>query len=348
MVYDYITVNLNNREVIPKLQAVQNDTGRGVVIDTGLKNTDNDEAYAYVKKVDGHKVFNDAAIDSRGVVTVNYSQQMLAAAGTAELQIEIVRNLKRVSTFTIELEIAPSIIDEGAIPSTDEYGALEVLIDEANTATAAANNAAGAANTATSAANTATTNANNATSAANTATTNANNATSAADTATTNANNAASAANDAASAADAAASRAQYQASRAEAAVSSLTPMKSQNFEGLDSEFNPSGGASPLWQDCMAIKTGNVVQVNFCNLVTKTAHGQWDAYPSLKNALNQVPSEWRVNVPRSITAAASPVIPTPAFVKFDSTGVCTEFWIPQSGGVGANTEISIILHWITG
>lgn len=224
-VYDRISVNLVADEITPQVEVVQGDTGRGLLIDIGMTFT-NPQAYAYVDKADGHKVFNNCSI-SGSMVTVEYSAQMLAAAGMNYLQIMITENLQRVTTFDIPVLVKKSRVDNSAIESTDEYRALEELIasvapavQAANAATTAANNAANNANAKATAANKA---ANAATTAAQTAATNAQLAGEQANLAHTAANNAQQQA-DRANTAAAAANNA------AEAAAAVVTPPTWNNY----------------------------------------------------------------------------------------------------------------------
>lgn len=165
MFNDYIIVDLTNREVVPEVDVVQGDTNRGVILSTNLTSNEyyGATAVAYVKKPDGTKVLNNATILSGGEIQVPFSQQMLAAVGVSELQVEVIKDSARISTFVINMRVAPSIIDEGAIESTDEFGALEEALSQAgdisairntaNTALANANTALGRANTALNTAN---------------------------------------------------------------------------------------------------------------------------------------------------------------------------------------------------
>lgn len=228
---DYIVVDLINREVIPKIEVVQGDTARGVKIKTGIKNASS--AKAYVSKADRQKVFNNATIDTNGLVTVDFTQQMLAVVGTSQLQLEILFGAARVSTFAIDIEVCVSLIDESAIESTSEFGALETALAKADEAVEIAEGAVADveeaiqnANAATQAANTATANANAATQAANTAANNADGKASAAEMAADNARDAATTAMVAAENADIAteqANTATQAANEAAAAISGVT-----------------------------------------------------------------------------------------------------------------------------
>ncbi len=165
------------------------------------------EARIFVKKPSGKEVYNEASI-SGNTVTVNPTTQMFAESGLQEGQIQILSGDDILATFLIVFRIEKNIISESAVESSNEYGILDGLIEEARAAVTSANNAAQSASTAAGAANTAAGNANIAASAANSAASSANTAAGKANSATSAANNAASAANQAKEDADAAAQRA--------------------------------------------------------------------------------------------------------------------------------------------
>lgn len=189
-------------------------------------------------KPDGNKVINDCTISNNKVI-VTYTQQMLAAAGTGFVEIQLYNGSSVLVSATYYTKIAESVYTDD-IESTDESTSLTKLIieteqarDSAQAARTATEKATDNANTATSNANAATSNATNAANAANKAATAANNAASAADTAkkaadeatantkreTENAKNATSAANGAAGNANTATTNANNAANAAKAAA---------------------------------------------------------------------------------------------------------------------------------
>ena len=206
----------------------------------------------YLKKTSGAEVYNNCTI-SGNVITLDPTAQTFAEAGcqAAQLQVEIGEDF--LLSFPMTLDVAPNIIDDSAIESSSEYGALESLLQEAqenipaageaasaaNQAAEAANAAAGVANTATKNANTAAGAANNAASAANTAAGQANTAAGAANTAAGQANTAKDSANTAASAAN----QATQNANNAAAAVTEqLVPTG-----GTQNQVLTKGASGPEW-----------------------------------------------------------------------------------------------------
>lgn len=209
MVEKTLDLNLQNKALLRKIYAVQNDSGRYlkcIVSDTVLP--DGLTARIYARKPSGKEVYNDCTVDGNEV-TVKLTAQLLAEEGDVQCQIEL-SDGDRVTSFSFAISVQKSLISDSAIESTDEYPALEGLIikadkaitdateatTQATAATTQANSAVSKANTAIANANTAITNANNAASSATSAASSANTAATKANTATSNANEAADNANE--------------------------------------------------------------------------------------------------------------------------------------------------------
>ena len=187
-------------------------------------------------KPDGKKTLNPCTI-SGNVIKVEYSEQMLAAAGTGRGEIVLYNGDNVLRSATYYTKIVETVYKENGLISDNEFldmaesiikvnqatdkainagESAEEAAEEANAAAQAANNAASSANSKANAANTAATAANEAAqaanskaSAANTAATAANEAAEAAETATAGAQAATSSANTKAAAANTAAQRAE-------------------------------------------------------------------------------------------------------------------------------------------
>lgn len=184
------------------------NSGERYTIGTGVT------ARFQMTKPDGTTVINDALI-TNNTVMVELTAQALAAEGVAVAEIALYQSSEVLSSQTFHIKIVKAAYDEGALTSSDEYGALVTVINAASAAVTAANSAAASATAAAegadeakTAANTAATAANNAAGQAEAATASANSAATAAETATDNAESATNAANVAATAANNAASAA--------------------------------------------------------------------------------------------------------------------------------------------
>lgn len=208
MITANITVNLSGEPQLIKVPAKQGDVGSREVsikfVDNGVFYTipEGTTARIRVTKPDGKYVFNDCTIEDNAVIAP-LTAQTLAAAGDAKVDIAMYQGenvLLSCSVFI--LAIMPRAGSDEAIESTDEFGALDSLLQQAETDIPAAHDAAQAANTAAGAANTAAEAANDAAEAANTAKDGADDAANAANTAAGTANTAAEAANSAAQAAN--------------------------------------------------------------------------------------------------------------------------------------------------
>lgn len=157
-------------------------------------------------KPDGKFVLNNATI-SGNVITVTYTEQMLAVSGTGRGEIVLYNGTAVLRSATYYTKITPTVYKENGLISDNEFLdmaesiiAMNQQTDKAINATNSAEQAAADANTAAAAANSAATAANEAKSNTVTATQNAQAATSEANTKAAAANNAATAANKAAAA----------------------------------------------------------------------------------------------------------------------------------------------------
>lgn len=172
-------------------------------------------------KPDGKKVLNPCTI-SGNVIKVEYSEQMLAAAGTGRGEIVLYNGDNVLRSATYYTKIVETVYKENGLISDNEFLDMAESIIQVNQATdkalnagASAEEAAEEANTAAKAANSAASSANSKASAANSAATAANNAAQEANSKASEANSAAAAANEAAEAAETATAGAQAATSSA-------------------------------------------------------------------------------------------------------------------------------------
>ena len=211
-------------------------------------------------KPDGKFVLNNATI-SGNVITVTYTEQMLAVSGTGRGEIVLYNGTAVLRSATYYTKITPTVYKENGLISDNEFldmaesiiamnqqtdkainatNSAEQAAADANTAAAAANSAAKAGNAAATAGNNAAKAANDAAAAANEA---ANSAAKAANEATTAANNAAKAGNEAATAGNNAAKAANEAATAANEAKSN-TVTATQNAQAATSEANTKAAAA--------------------------------------------------------------------------------------------------------
>ena len=219
-------------------------------------------------KPDGKKTLNPCTI-SGNVIKVEYSEQMLAAAGTGRGEIVLYNGDTVLRSATYYTKIVETVYKENGLISDNEFldmaesiikvnqatdkainagESAEEAAEEANAAAQAANNAASSANSKANEANTAATAANKAAqaanskaSAANTAATAANEAAEAAETATAGAQAATSSANTKAAAANTAAQRAEAAAAACENIADGMNSM-ADDTTGITYTIGISGG----------------------------------------------------------------------------------------------------------
>lgn len=152
-------------------------------------------------KPDGKFVLNNATI-SGNVITVTYTEQMLAVSGTGRGEIVLYNGTAVLRSATYYTKITPTVYKENGLISDNEFLDMAESIIAMNKQTDKAINATKSAEQAATDANTAAAAANSAANAANEAATAANNAAKAGNAAAAAGNSAAKAANDAAAAAN--------------------------------------------------------------------------------------------------------------------------------------------------
>ena len=186
-------------------------------------------------KPDGKFVLNNATINGN-VITVTYTEQMLAVSGTGRGEIVLYNGTAVLRSATYYTKITPTVYKENGLISDNEFLdmtesiiAMNKQIDKAINATKSAEQAATDANTAAAAANSAAKAGNAAATAGNNAAKAANDAAEAGNAAAAAGNSAAKAANDAAAAAN-------------EAKANTVTA--TQNAQTATSEANTKAAAA--------------------------------------------------------------------------------------------------------
>lgn len=179
-------------------------------------------------KPDGKFVLNNATI-SGNVITVTYTEQMLAVSGTGRGEIVLYNGTAVLRSATYYTKITPTVYKENGLISDNEFLDMAESIIAMNKQTDKAINATKSAEQAATDANTAAAAANSAAKAANEAATAANNAAKAGNAAAAAGNSAAKAANDAAAAAN-------------EAKANTVTA--TQNAQTATSEANTKAAAA--------------------------------------------------------------------------------------------------------
>ena len=187
-------------------------------------------ARLYITEAGGRKIFTDCTISGNKITA---SVPMMTTPGDAKAQIVLTKGDDVLKVTGIVFDVRPSDL-EGAMDTSDDWSVLTAMIGEVNTATEAANNAAGAANTAAALAGEKAGAANTAAANANTAASGANQAKSQAEAAATRAEQKADEANTAAANANTAASGANQAAANAETAADTAQTVADTVQQKLD------------------------------------------------------------------------------------------------------------------
>lgn len=163
-------IRIKNKDVRTRIEYVQGTETIPIVLsvidwDIPAGST----ARVFVKKPSGKEVYNEAAVSGNDI-TIQPTQQMFAEFGRQLGQVQVINGDNIAATYLLNFDIEKNLaFDSSKVESSDEYGILDDLIGEAQTAisnaqtaTTSANNAASSANEAASDANAAATAANNA------------------------------------------------------------------------------------------------------------------------------------------------------------------------------------------
>lgn len=125
-----ITLSAIDTQITPIIHAIQYDTDRQLEcyfddIDiTGVT-----AARLYALKPDATEVYTDCTL-ANGYIIAPLDSQTLAVVGTVNCQMQLTIN-GTLTTFLFNVIVDKSLVSSSAIPSSNEYTALETLIDEA-------------------------------------------------------------------------------------------------------------------------------------------------------------------------------------------------------------------------
>lgn len=128
-----IRLRIQNSTFCRRIRVVQGDTGRifrFILEDVTMDGSE--QARVYAKKPDGTEVYNDCEVLSPNEVLMESdSDQIFAAIGVVQAEIQISKSGKTITTYTFEFNVEKSLTRAGAIQSSSEYGALETAIAKA-------------------------------------------------------------------------------------------------------------------------------------------------------------------------------------------------------------------------
>ena len=134
--YHPITVDLYNPQPLPRMNAQQHNVGRGALITLTANGQvivpDEEAVRIFAKRPDGNVSYLDCSI-LEGKVQADFTDQMLAAEGIVEVELELTTTETNITTPIFIVEVNKSNVKEG-VKSSNEYKALEKYTAEAKEA----------------------------------------------------------------------------------------------------------------------------------------------------------------------------------------------------------------------
>lgn len=135
--YYPITVDLYNIYPLHKINAQQNNIGRGALITLTAAGTvidpSDENVTLYAKKADG-MVSYIPCIVSDGKIKADFTNQMLALSGDVWVELLLISGSEQISTPIFVISVHATNINEKAIESKNEFTALQEAISNMNTA----------------------------------------------------------------------------------------------------------------------------------------------------------------------------------------------------------------------
>lgn len=133
-IYNKMEIEVN-QEITDIITAVQNDSNSRyldvVLLDGGAPlDLTGEEVRIYMKKPDGTEIFNDGEITDAAAGRCQFllTTQALGAVGVMHAQISIWKdNTEILTTQAFHIYVTKSLISEGSVESSNEYGALVLL-----------------------------------------------------------------------------------------------------------------------------------------------------------------------------------------------------------------------------
>lgn len=135
--YYPITVDLYNLYPLKKMDAQQDNTGRGVLVTLTaagqVMEPDNETVTLWAKKPDGKVSYLPCQVTG-GKIKVDFTNQMLAVPGAVQVELQMIDGEDNITTPIFTVMVHPSNIDSSAVESQNEFAALQTAIENMNTA----------------------------------------------------------------------------------------------------------------------------------------------------------------------------------------------------------------------
>lgn len=135
--YYPITVDLYNLYPLKKMDAQQDNTGRGALVTLTAAGQviepDNETVTLWAKKPDGTVSYLACTVTD-GKIKLDFTNQMLAVSGLVQVELQMVEGEDNITTPIFTVEVHPSNIDDDAVESQNEFTALQAAVSAINTA----------------------------------------------------------------------------------------------------------------------------------------------------------------------------------------------------------------------
>lgn len=134
-----ITLDMQRIQSQVSIPVPQNDTGRRLYIRL-FKNgklfelKDGMRAVFAGKKADGTMLYNDCLIENQSVIRYDFTEQTTSVIGTVNCQIRVyMEDGKLLTSPSLTIVVYENVFSDETIESSNEYNALNQLVEEANT-----------------------------------------------------------------------------------------------------------------------------------------------------------------------------------------------------------------------
>lgn len=146
--YYPITVDLYNPHPLPRMNAQQHNVGRGALVTltaNGQVMIPSEETVRiFARRPDGNVSYLDCTITGDEKVQADFTDQMLAAEGSVQVELELATKETNITTPIFIVEVGKSNVKEG-VQSSNEYKALEKYTESSLQAAEEAKEASGTA-----------------------------------------------------------------------------------------------------------------------------------------------------------------------------------------------------------
>ena len=132
--YD-ITVDLYDLYPLKKIEAQQNNIGRGarITLTAGglVLGLDGESVTMWAKKPDGTVSYLSCSVVD-GKIQADFTSQMLAAPGDVQVELRLINGEENITTPIFSVHVRKSNINDSAAESTNEFTALASMVAEVN------------------------------------------------------------------------------------------------------------------------------------------------------------------------------------------------------------------------